>query len=300
MFVDNQTGVQDNGRKKLRGGLALNETNLLIVDDEQMIRNGLKCGIAWDTVGIDRVFTAEDSVKALQVCRENSIHIVITDICMPEIDGLELGKRLRHIYPAIRIIMLSGRADFEYAQQALRLGAIDYLLKPIDVKELMHCVEVAAEQSRRTRQQMEQELQNIAGFTQKHKAVPGSGIAIHDELFSRDADVKPSAGFSSMILKVVDYINLNFREPVSAQMMAELVGLSKNYFSSLFKKEMRISFVEYLNRVRVYQAKRLLKNTSFMTYEIAEIVGYSNYNYFSTVFKNVTGRAPSEYRKTDD
>ena len=63
---------------------------------------------------------------------------------------------------------------------------------------------------------------------------------------------------------------------------------------------MGLSFVEYLNKVRVYQAKRLLKNTGFMTYEVAEIVGYSNYNYFSTVFKNVTGRAPSDYRKIEE
>lgn len=282
-------------------GQGMTGINLLIVDDEQMIRNGLKCGIPWDSIGISNVFTAEDSYSALRICEENTIQIVITDICMPEIDGLELSKRLRHIYPAVRIIMLSGKADFSFAQQAMRLGAVDYLLKPINIHELKQCVENAVEQFRQAQRQRELELQNLIGFTDTGTlTINGNGITIHDRLFRKDDAMKKSTdGFSPMVAKVIDHINLHFRESLSAQAMADLVGLSKNYFSSQFKKELGISFVEYLNRVRIFQAKRLLKNTSFMTYEIAEIVGYSNYNYFSTVFKNVTGSAPSDYRRTE-
>lgn len=276
----------------------MNKINLLIVDDEQMIRKGIKYGINWKKIGIDQVFSAEDSYRALQICEENKVQIVITDICMPEIDGIELSKRLRYIYPEIHIIILSGKADFEYAQQAMRLGAIDYFVKPIDVNELVKRVENIVEHFRWAYQKMERELQNLASFIPLGKGKTGSGLEIHESLFCKDPDVKKSAdGFSLMMTRVVDYINLNFREPINAQMMADIVGFSKNYFSSQFKKEMGISFVEYLNKVRVYQAKCLLKNTNFMTYEIAEIVGYSNYNYFSTVFKNVTGKSPSDYRK---
>lgn len=279
----------------------MNGINLLIVDDEQMIRNGLKCGIPWETIGITNVFTAEDSCSALQICEENPIQIVITDICMPETDGLELTKRLRHIYPAVRIIMLSGKADFTFAQQAMRLGAVDYLLKPINIHELLQCVERAVEQFRQNHRQRELELQSLIGFAGPGTLdINGSGIALHDRLFRKDDTMKKSTeGFSTMVTKVVDYINLHFRESLNAQTMASLVGLSKNYFSSQFKKELGVSFVEYLNRVRIFQAKSLLKNTSYMTYEIAEIVGYSNYNYFSTVFKHVTGYAPSDYRRTE-
>lgn len=287
---------------KRKVGLRMNGTNLLIVDDEQMIRNGLKHSIPWESIGVNRVFTAEDSYGALRICEENMIQIVITDICMPEIDGLELSKRLKYIYPAMQIIMLSGKAEFEYARQSMRLGAVDYLLKPIDVKELMKCVENAVIQFHQVQKKLEEDLQNLIGLSgeQNILAVSGCGTALHDRLFSRDSDVKKSTeGFSSVMKKAVDYINLNFRKSLSAQGMAEQVGLSKNYFSTQFKKEVGISFIEYLNRVRIYQAKRLLKDTNYMTYEIAEAVGYSNYNYFSTVFKSMTGIAPSEYRKAD-
>ena len=280
----------------------MNGTNLLIVDDEQMIRNGLKHSIAWESIGINQVFTAEDSYVALRICEENMIQIVITDICMPEIDGLELSKRLKYIYPAMQIIMLSGKAEFEYARQSMRLGAVDYLLKPIDVKELMKCVENAVIQFHQVQKKLEEDLQSLIGDSgeQNILAVSGQGTALHERLFSKDTEVRKSMeGVSPVMKKAVDYINLNFRNALNAQEMAEQVGLSKNYFSSQFKKELGISFVEYLNRVRTYQAKRLLKDTNYMTYEIAEAVGYSNYNYFSTVFKNITGTAPSEYRKTD-
>lgn len=80
-------------------------------------------------------------------------------------------------------------------------------------------------------------------------------------------------------------------------MTAEYVNKSKNYFSYLFKKELGISFVEYLNQVRVEAAKKLLDTTDEKTYEISEKVGYSDYKYFSSVFKKITGVSPAQYKK---
>lgn len=102
---------------------------------------------------------------------------------------------------------------------------------------------------------------------------------------------------SRLVLQAVDYISQNYAKSINLEMTAEYVSKSKNYFSYLFKKELGISFVEYLNQVRVEAAKKLLDTTDEKTYEISEKVGYSDYKYFSSVFKKITGVSPAQYKK---
>ena len=102
---------------------------------------------------------------------------------------------------------------------------------------------------------------------------------------------------SRVVLQAVDFISKNYAKNINLEMTAEYVNKSKNYFSYLFKKELGISFVEYLNQVRVEAAKHLLDTTDERTYEISEEVGYSDYKYFSSVFKKMTGLSPAQYKK---
>lgn len=109
---------------------------ILIADDEQHIRNGLKFSLDWEQLKIDQVFTAEDGEEALEVCRREKPEIILTDIRMPGLDGLELAKRATETYGAKKVLIMSGYSEFAYAQSAIRIGAVDYLLKPIKLDEL--------------------------------------------------------------------------------------------------------------------------------------------------------------------
>ncbi|MFZ4451222.1 response regulator transcription factor [Salibacterium aidingense] len=111
--------------------------NMLIVDDEAMICEGLASTVPWEEVGIHVIGKAYNGKEALKLIEEHSVDLVLTDVYMPEMDGLALAEFLSDEHPGIEIVMFSGYDEFEYARQAIRLGVKDYLLKPVDIDELM-------------------------------------------------------------------------------------------------------------------------------------------------------------------
>ena len=110
---------------------------ILIVDDEHTIRNGLERSIPWKEHGFVVVGTAKNGLDALDFFTNNYADIVISDIKMPRMDGLELQKILKQKYPDLPFIFISGYEDFAFAREALRHGAFSYLLKPLDPTELL-------------------------------------------------------------------------------------------------------------------------------------------------------------------
>ncbi|MGO4791078.1 response regulator [Paenibacillus sp. 2KB_20] len=113
---------------------------MLIVDDEPVICQGLHYTIDWADYGVEVVAEAYDGNEALQVVQEHGIDLVLTDIRMEGMDGLQLAKELKRCHPQVRVIMISGYEEFEYARQAIKLDVTDYLLKPVDIDELVAAV----------------------------------------------------------------------------------------------------------------------------------------------------------------
>ena len=103
---------------------------ILFVDDDAVARRNMAQRIDWNDLGWDLVYTARDGVDALEYMKENRPDIIISDIKMPIMDGIEMAKIARDYYPDLFFIFLSGYKEFEYAKQALALDAIDYLNKP--------------------------------------------------------------------------------------------------------------------------------------------------------------------------
>lgn len=114
--------------------------NLLIVDDERMIREGIKNGIVWIKMGIKKVYTASSGKEAILCCQQEKIDLLLTDICMPEMTGLELIRSIKEITPGIRIIVMTAYDRFEYAQDCCHLQVHDFMLKPIDAEELIMAI----------------------------------------------------------------------------------------------------------------------------------------------------------------
>lgn len=118
---------------------------VLIVDDESIIRNGLYNMIPWSKLGISDVLTASCAKEALKIVRENKPDIMLTDICMPEMDGLEMTKIMLETAPDLKVIVLTGYDDFKYAQKSCSLGVKDFILKPVDESSLIKCIKVQIE-----------------------------------------------------------------------------------------------------------------------------------------------------------
>lgn len=280
------------------------EVNLLIVDDEKIIIEGLS-SIDWTSHGIGRVFLARNGEKALEVFLKENIQIVITDVKMPGLDGIELGNRINESSQKAKVIVLSGYGEFDYAKSAIKFGAIDYLLKPIEEAELVKAVKKAMLELReeklktllRKKCERISELGIVLDEGDKALLQNFDGLLLHDKLFKEDNNMpKMGNSFSIQILMAVNYINMNYVLNLTADSLSKVVNRSKNYFSTQFKKEIGISMSDYINKVRIEHSKLLLKDTSYLTYEIAERVGYSEYRYFCTVFKKYTGFTPSQYR----
>lgn len=108
----------------------------IIVDDEEMIRKGIKNVIQWASLGIDEVHIASSAKEAFEKMQNIKFNIMITDICMPEMDGLTLVKEVNEINPELKIIVLTGFDNFEYAQKYCKMNVNDFLLKPVDEEEL--------------------------------------------------------------------------------------------------------------------------------------------------------------------
>lgn len=113
---------------------------ILVVDDERIEREGIKYLLAEDKAE-KTVFEAADGRQALNILGKEEIDILLTDVKMPHMDGLELTRRAREKYPDLKIIIFSGYGDFSFAQEAIHYGVTDYILKPVDPEQFEKTME---------------------------------------------------------------------------------------------------------------------------------------------------------------
>ncbi|MDY3251177.1 MAG: response regulator [Candidatus Choladocola sp.] len=131
---------------------------MMIIDDNKQVREGIRNGIEWESLGISDIKTAEDGKEALDIFREFLPDIVLVDVMMPEMDGLEFLKRSRKIKPEAKVLMISGFSEFEYAVEAMRYGASGYELKPLKMQQLMTSVSNLVLQIRQDNERKEKSL----------------------------------------------------------------------------------------------------------------------------------------------
>lgn len=237
---------------------------MVIADDELLIRQGL-LSIPWKDYDIQVMGVAANGNEALSMLKELCPEILLTDIRMPGIDGLELIDAAKTENPEIQAILLTGYEDFNYAREAIRLGAIGYILKPSDPDEIIQNVEKAK--------------RNIESYgTKSTSASELSGIR------------------NKVILNLFEYMEKHFAEEITLYSAAEHVHMNHIYISRLFKKEMGKTFLDILTSIRMKKACALLAKDEYRIYEIAEMVGINDSGYFSQVFKKCFDMTPTEYR----
>lgn len=390
---------------------------VLVADDEYMIRRGI-ISFLKKYEDFEVVAEAEDGEMALDAAIKKSADVYFVDINMPFLNGLQFIEKLKEVSPKALVVIITGYDRFEYAREALKLGAFEYVLKPLmedsfhemimrvrdrllrdacenkylewakntliqnrsylaadflkNVLEGHFTSEEIMERSRyleieipgkfavtvvrleyqsaadvkgewnddllffaarnianevfnntdslgsyrndysdlvvlsKQSPEPEAQLQQYIQFLEAH--LPVHCLAVQKTGADMDclSDVYQEAiqklgeitGKSSVIKEVRTYVEQNYwREEFSLQEAADAVNLSVQYLSKLFRKEMGVTFVDYLTSVRIRKSIDLFQNEELKIYEIAERVGYATQHYFSNVFKKNLGVSPAEYRK---
>ena len=236
---------------------------IFLADDEVWAVMGLKKLIERSGTKFQVVGEAANGVTALEETERLRPDLLLADIRMPGLDGIGLLRKIREKNLDTRVVLVSGYAEFSYAQEAVRLGAFDYLLKPVEEEEL-----------RRVLKKVEGELEGTKGEESREE---------------EEASV-------SALDQMLEEIQKHFAENISLSELAEACHLSPARLSSLLKKRLGLTFSEYLASKRIQYAKELMKNENLSTAAIAEMAGYMDYFYFTKVFKKIVGLPPGKYR----
>lgn len=258
---------------------------VVLVDDELPLRQELRL-FPWSEHGYELAGEAENGEEALQLCRKVKPQIVITDITMPVMNGLDLLRNLREEFASIKVILLTCHSDFEYAREALRFGAVEYLLKvTMEPEELLHALSLARTACLREQILEANELGNEANGNEPMLANQDYLSGVHSATRKEIEDA-------------VHYINQNLHNSLSLNVVAEQVQLSPHYFSRLFREETGISYQNYITTKRMEKAAYLLRTTTLRVYEVAYEVGIPSYRYFVSMFREYAGIPPTEYKKS--
>jgi two-component system response regulator YesN len=377
---------------------------VLLVDDEPFVTKALKVLINWEELGYSVCGEASNGQDALELIKKLEPDVVITDIRMPKMDGLELIQYCREMLKTnTKFIILSGYSDFKYAQKAIKYGAKEYLLKPIDETELIDRLKVLYKEFDRERQAVEDSSKQ-AKFNINYKFYKNSGCLIlsddirklnfnysYDNILSvnhiieaieknekdklktivrevfcqfykslsavdvikmhinniivelmklisevgGDADsfIQEHSGYvnqleelnfeearentlnlclegvsyiksiknsssKGVINEVEKYIKRHYMEDINLKLISEKFFMNSVYLGQQFKKCYGKHFNDYLNEIRIEEAKKLLARTNKKIYEISECVGYKNRDYFVGRFQKSTNMTPTEYKKS--
>ncbi|MDP4181964.1 MAG: response regulator [Bacillota bacterium] len=290
---------------------------VVIIDDEEIIREGLRKIIDWESMNCEIIGEAEDGEEGLELINSLQPDIIFTDIRMSSKSGLEMISEIKCIKEDSKIIILTGFRDFEYAQEAIKLGAFRFLLKPSKVEEISQAVKDAIKEIKKIKAKKEQykllvkKANEINGskkyylpeFQDANNDSSNSDYSVFNLEGSEDKSNSKESGESTknskyLVNRALAYLKVNFSKNINLKTLSEELYISTWYLSKLLKKETGNNFIDILNNIRVEEAKKLLGDPKYKIYEIAEVVGFSDVTYFYRLFKKLTGMTPMEYKNS--
>ncbi|HIW32199.1 MAG TPA: response regulator [Candidatus Paenibacillus intestinavium] len=242
---------------------------VIIVEDEIFVRESVKELINWGELGFQLVGEAGDGLQALELMEKEKPDVVITDIIMPKLNGLELLQESRKRAYKSKFVMLTCMGEFEYVRQAMEYGAANYILK----------LSMSVNDLRKILTTISRELAE-SNITKEEVELPTNTIKInHPE-----------------INKIIAYIEEYYDKDITVKSLAQYVMMGENYISALFKKKLGQNLIHYLHEFRINKSKELLLQSDLAVGEVGVRVGFMNDNYFIKIFKRFTGTTPSQFR----
>ncbi|PHV69584.1 DNA-binding response regulator [Sporanaerobium hydrogeniformans] len=244
--------------------------SVIVAEDEELLLTNLVQKIQNTQLGFEVLGTAQTGKKALELVKMHSPDLVITDIKMPIMDGIELLDAIHLTFPTIRFIIISGFSDFDYAKQAIRLKVNDYLLKPIDSEEL---------------------------YTSLLKIKTDLDLERSSyETFFSLSSLNTSKEHIAEMLK--EYIVHHYTSEINLNLIASSMNYSSSYLTKLFVQHYNCTPSKYIITLRLQKARHLLLHHPELSIrQIGELVGYQDQGYFSRIFKKQQGVSPFDYRE---
>lgn len=264
----------DKGNKFLMDSLEVTEKmQLLLVEDNKELNALISDALESDYI----VFQANNGIEALEVLNENDIDIVVTDVVMPEMDGIELTAKMKSVveFSHIPVLMLSARQNVEHKVEGFEAGADSYITKPFEMPALIANIRSLVKNRKLLAQSFatDQELMDVSKYTHNDtdKFFLEKVIGLIEENVLRK-------NFTTNDL----YFELNMSQSTLYRKLQSLVNLSPN---------------ELIRKVKIQVACRMLQEKKLNISEVAYDLGFSDPKYFSTIFRKETGMSPTEYLK---
>lgn len=252
---------------------------VLIVEDEEMIRKGLRYTFDWikeDCIVIDEASNGQEGAKKIIELKPD---IVFADVNMPIMDGISMIENTikKVIYSAI---IISGYDEFHLAKKAIHLGVSEYLVKPVDPKQMREAIEAAKKQ---------------VELKKQYEILKNSSNNVFDiEVLNADL-MKGNHTASKYVLKMIKFVQEKYNKKISIQDLVKILNVSSTYLNQKFKSETSYTFNEFVNRYRVQRAIDIMKTGKGKIYTIASDVGFKDYKYFISIFKKYVNCAPSQF-----
>ncbi len=244
---------------------------IVVVEDEYYVRKGIINATNWEALGCEIVGEAENGVQGIEVIKTTRPQLVIVDIEMPLMSGLEMVEKLNLENLELEYLFLTSHQNFSYVYRAIKLDVIDYLLKPFMQEDLERCI---------------------------NKVKVKLHLVEKDEL-DLNGDTAYDIKFkNSLIQQAVQYVKQHYKEEITNTSVAEHLNISDAYFCRTFKKETGYTFGQYLAHYRIHIASKLLRNSDMRINEVALACGINDSNYFSQIFKKIKGLSPKDYQSS--
>lgn len=249
---------------------------ILIAEDEEIARRALCLACEKSGCPVKVVFEAATGRQVMEALGKVQPDIILMDVVLPGMNGLTVTRAVHELYPSTKVAIVSAYDKFDYAQEALRAGAVDYLLKPVRTEQLVTllkklCAELDADNTSKS----------IAAST----------------LEGETTDLYQRSPHYVALKRAETYIAENYARGLTLEQVASHVDMAPTYFSRVFKQEQGCTFIDYLTRIRLEEAKRLLHTTTLSMTDIGYAVGYQGSNYLAEVFKATEGMTPGAYRR---
>ena len=244
---------------------------ILIVDDDLETWRNIQSIIENSPYMDFPILKEKTANKGLEVIKEKKPALLLMELSLFDMDGIEFGKKAKEIHPELHVIVITHLQMFKTVQTCINSGFSAYLLKPITNGEVVQTL---------NRLHTDRLLHSVPYWETKEEPPVG----------------EMGTDLCNPIQTAIKYIHLNYQKPIQLKDVADLVYLSPSYFSRLFKEETGLNFVEYLTNYRQEKAKHLLKITTMPIETIANLTGFASSAYFATSFKRKEGQTPKEYR----
>lgn len=263
---------------------------VVIVDDEPIILEGLTKGVKWEQWNCEVVGTAYNGVEGLEIIRSMQPDILLSDINMPNMDGLAMIAAIKSEFKGIEVCILTGYRDFDYAQQAIKLGVTRFLLKPSKIDEIKEAITTMI---RKIEERRKQECEYKAMLENEELKNEGGK---EEKATEKEEEDDTSEASNFIVKNALEYIETHYNSKLKLSDVADKIYVSQWHLSKLLNRLTGQNFSEILNSVRIEKAKELLADPSLRIGDVADAVGFMDMAHFSRVFKKIEGVSANEYR----